>query len=396
VLGLALFFVVGIALLIGAMLLDHNRATILPAPTGAFAVGRTMYVWADDAHRDPMAPNGGNRKILTWIWYPATPESRSAKPDEYLPAAWRTALESRRGPVLSHLFTRDLSRVHTHSIEDAPIASQQRTYPVVFIRAGLAALTTDYTSLAEDLASHGYIVVGFDAPYRTWTVVLPDGKMIPRAPQNDADVLAGVQQEQLAIRLMQTWTADTRFALDQLAHLNASDPSGKFLGRLDLQQVGAFGHSLGGATSLQFCHDDSRCKAGIDIDGAPLGGVVAEGVTQPFMFIVSAQIELSDVESRKVKADIKSIYDRLPSDGRFEIEIRGANHFLFSDDSALLKSHVIMGALRTLGILGIDGRRQLAVTSYCVHAFFDRYLKGTGGPPLKITSPAYPEIRVVE
>jgi hypothetical protein len=59
-------------------------------------------------------------------------------------------------------------------------------------------------------------------------------------------------------------------------------------------------------------------------------------------------------------ANIQSIYDRLPADGRLCIAIRGANHFLFSDDGALLKSHIVLG---TLGIVGIDGRRQLAVTT---------------------------------
>jgi hypothetical protein len=63
------------------------------------------------------------------------------------------------------------------------------------MRPGLAALATGYTSLAEDLASHGYIVVGFDAPYRSWIVVLPDGKVIARASQNDADLLSGSAQQ---------------------------------------------------------------------------------------------------------------------------------------------------------------------------------------------------------
>jgi hypothetical protein len=46
-----------------------------------------------------------------------------------------------------------------------------------------------------------------------------------------------------------------------------------------------------------------------------------------------------------------------------------------SDDGALLKSHIVMGTLRMFGILGIDGRRQLAVTAYCVHSFSTRTLK---------------------
>ena len=47
-------------------------------------------------------------------------------------------------------------------------------------------------------------------------------------------------------------------------------------------------------------------------------------------------------------------------------------------------------------MLDIDGRRQLAVTTYCVHSFFDAYLKGEGDSRLEISSPLYPEIQVLE
>ena len=80
---------------------------------------------------------------------------------------------------------------------------------------------------------------------------------------------------------------------------------------------------------------------------------------------------------------------------RFEILIRGGYHFGFSD-GALLKSHIVLGTLRMLGILGIDGRRQLAVTSHYVHSFFDVYMKGSSVSPLKISDPRYPEIQVLE
>ncbi len=164
------------------------------------------------------------------------------------------------GMVLTQLLTRDLSRVRVHSVRDAELSSQQRSYPVVLMRAGLAALTISYTSLAEDLASHGYVVVGFDAPYRSSVVVLPDGKVIARAPQNNAELFSGVEQEKLAIKLVQAWSADMSFALDQLERLNTSDPSGRFLGRLDMQRVGVFGHSMGGATALQFCQTISDAR----------------------------------------------------------------------------------------------------------------------------------------
>jgi predicted dienelactone hydrolase len=395
----ALFAFVAIAVLLGLMWLDHNRETTLPIPTGPFAVGRTTSAWSDTTQLDPMAPQPGTkRELFAWIWYPAAPPQPSQTVDEYLPAPWRTALERQSGILFTQFLTRDLSRVRTHSIRDAEVSPQQHSYPVVFMRAGLAALTTDYTTLAEDLASHGYVVVGFDAPYRSFVAAFRDGRVIARAPQNNADLVSGPQQEQLANKLLQAWSADTGFVLDQLERLNASDPSGRFQGRLDMQRVGVFGHSLGGATALQFCHDDSRCKAGIDVDGAPLGSVVAEGITQPFMFLLSDHKGESDAGQpeaiRQAGVNIHSIYDRLPSDRRLMIVIRGAGHYMFSDDGAMLKSPFVMRVLRTVGVVRVDGRRQVALTAHYISTFFDVYLKGAPASEL-MSQPEYPEIEYV-
>jgi predicted dienelactone hydrolase len=111
------------------------------------------------------------------------------------------------------------------------------------------------------------------------------------------------------------WTSDTAFLVSRWQYLNAADPSGKFAGRLDMQRLGMFGHSFGGATALQFCHDDPRCEAGIDIDGVPYGNVVQEGLEQPFLFLLSDHSrELVDPASRQIHADVQSIYDRLRAD----------------------------------------------------------------------------------
>jgi dienelactone hydrolase len=386
----ALLLFVGIPALLGFMWLDHFRETTLPEPTGPFAVGRTTYAWSDVAQSRVPEP-GTKRELIAWIWYPAPPPQPSRAAVDYLPAQWRSAVEHQRGKLLTQILTRDLSRVRTHSVSDAKVSDQQPSYPVVVMRAGLSGLVAGYTSLAEDLASHGYVVVGFDAPYRSSVVVFPDGRVIERAPQNNLDALGGAEQEQRAIALVQEWSADIGFALDQLERLNASDPSGKFQGRLDMQRVGVFGHSLGGATALQFCHDDTRCKAGIDVDGAPLGNVITEVVTQPFMFLLSDHGRESDAETRVVMANIRSIYDRQPGDRRLEIVLRGANHYMFSDDGAMLKSPPVMRVLRVLGIVRLDGRRQVALTTHYISTFFDVYLKGAPASELQ-SQPKYPEI----
>jgi dienelactone hydrolase len=396
---LAMLGVLGVATLLGSLWLEHRTEVTLPTPTGPFAVGRALYDWADDATLDTLAPvPGTKRELLVWIWYPSA-AGPSAAMDDYLPAPLRAAVERARGPLISKFLTRDLSQVHAHSIRNSDVSPQQRSYPVVIMRAGASAEVWNYSTLAEDLASHGYVVVGFDAPYRTSVVVFPDGRVMRRTPENNPELCAGQEQAQQARcvnKVLTAWTADIAFVLDRLERLNTSDASGKFKGRLDMTRIGVFGHSFGGATAAQFCHDDSRCKAGIDVDGQPFGSVIQAGLHQPFMFLLSDHGRESDPESLQIMANIQSIYDRLPPDGRLRIEIRGANHFLFSDDGALLKSHIVLRTLRMLGIVGIDGRRQLAVTAYCVHSFFDAYLKGTSVSRLKISSPLYPEIQVLE
>jgi dienelactone hydrolase len=265
------------------------------------------------------------------------------------------------------------------------------------MRAGASLEVWHYSTLAEDLASHGYVVVGIDAPYRTGRVIFPDGRVIERRPENNPELFEGEELTRLADKLLAAWTGDIAFVLDRLEQLNTSDSTGKFTGRLDMTRVGVFGHSFGGAQAAQFCSQDSRCKAGIDVDGSLHGSVIQAGIPKPFLFLLSGHGDFSsDAEIHQIQADIQSVYSRLPPDGRLRVSIRGANHFTFSDDGALLKSHLVRGLLRVFGKLGIDGRRQLAVTTYCVRSFFDEFLKGTEDSRLKISSPLYPEIQVLE
>ncbi len=398
---LVILGVLGVGLLLGALWLEHRTDVTLPTPTGPFAVGRSLHDWVDDKTLDTLAPLPGiKRELLVWIWYPAATGKSGAVVDDYEPASVRAPARDAGFRLLSRVFgllTRDLSRVHGHSLRNAGVSPKQPSYPVVIMRAGASAGVMNYSTLAEDLASHGYVVVGFDAPYRTIEVVFPDGRVVERRPENNPELFSGEELIRLANKLLAAWTGDIAFVLDRLERLSASDASGKFTGRLDMTRVGVFGHSLGGATAAQFCSQDSRCKAGIDVDGAPLGGVIQTGIHKPFMILLSGHGDFSSkAEIRQIIADIQSIYDRLPPDERLRIVIRGANHFTFSDDGALLKSHIVLGTFRMLGILGIDGRRQLAVTAYCVHSFFDAYLKGPGVSRLKISSPLYPEVQVLE
>jgi len=75
--------------------------------------------------------------------------------------------------------------------------------------------------------------------------------------------------------------------------------------------------------------------------------------------------------------------------------IRGANHFTFSDDGALLKEPYRTGVLHLFGRLGY--RRTSPACRYDVllaQLFSDAYLRRKCASPPKIASPLYPEIQV--
>jgi dienelactone hydrolase len=387
--------ILALATLVGAMWLDHRAETTLPVPTGPFPVGRSIQVWTDDTV-DPLAPAPGTpRELLVWIWYPAE-AGASGGTAGYLPPDLLAETNRMRGAIIGQVLTRDLSKVRTHSRRDPEVSAEQPSYPVVLMRAAASAGVENYSALAEDLASHGYIVVGLNAPYRTGIVTFPDGRVLARTPANNPEFCVGrPDMERCAERILAAWTADQQFVLNRLEQMNIGAIDSRFRNRVDAARVGAFGHSFGGAAAALFCAEDVRCKAAVDVDGAPHGRVVQEGLQQPFLFLLSDHGAETDPESLEILANIQSQYEHLPTATRHRVVITGASHFLFSDDGALLKSPVVQGLLRTVGMLRIDGRRQLAATSFCLHSFFDAYLKGTAAHP-QLQTPTYPEIRTLE
>ena len=114
---LALLAVGGVALLLAGLWIEHRTDLTLPAPTGPFAVGRTIRDW-----------KGQGRELLVWIWYPA---ERGQPADDY----WPRQLRPPPLPWMFRLLTRDLSKVHGHSARDASVSRQQPSYPVLIMRA---------------------------------------------------------------------------------------------------------------------------------------------------------------------------------------------------------------------------------------------------------------------
>ncbi|MEH1938877.1 MAG: alpha/beta hydrolase [Nostoc sp.] len=119
-------------------------------------------------------------------------------------------------------------------LTDVYIPNIQNTAPVIVISHGLGLDSSNFQYLATHLASYGFAVV------------------VPNHPGSDAkqlhSLLNGRASEIAEPGEFKDRPLDVTYILNQLEKGNQSDS--RFKGRLNLQQVGVFGQSLGGYTAL--------------------------------------------------------------------------------------------------------------------------------------------------
>lgn len=344
------------------------------------------YDWTDQSRNDLFAPHAGTkRELLVWAWYPAV-HVPGAEGAPYLPQKWGQLSDQQHG-FLGQQLMQSSDSIQTHSIDRAPLTPDAARYPVLIFEPGLGNIPTQYTTLLEDLASHGYIIFAITPTYSSDVVVFPDGRVVKATPAGKLDTNANPQTA--ANQLVMVWSKDVNFVMNQLDRLNMT-PGNMFSGRLDLARLGVFGHSFGGATAAQVCHMDARCKAGINIDGDLAGDVVQTGLTKPFMVIQHDMGSCSDSDCRSFQHDIHAILRTVPRGASYHMSIKDTEHFNFSDYAV----HSLPLGLRALGLLGsIDGQRGLQITRAYVRAFFETYLNNTPSPLLQGKARAYPEVQ---
>jgi hypothetical protein len=90
------------------------------------------------------------------------------------------------------------------------------------------------------------------------------------------------------------WAPDIRFVITELSyHDRAQSLKAPLAGRLDLQRVGALGHSMGGLAAVRACQLDSRIAACMnhdaDIAGSPfVRSSPDEPLRKPLLFFTAA------------------------------------------------------------------------------------------------------------
>jgi dienelactone hydrolase len=322
----------------------------------------------DPSRPDPFATDGRPRELAVWIWYPAVPGSTGpAAP--YIPASWADLVEN-EGP-----FSQDLRAVDAHAIADAPLEGHP---PAVVLLPGLGQPVASYTALAEDLASHGFAVVGVN-PTGSTAVVFPDGHTAPATSLGQVEGADVPRWYASAERVTNVWADDAAFVVRTLA---ASPPT---IGGLDVSRVAYVGHSLGGAASFEACAQDPGCAAAVDLDGTLWTEVRHTGLEAPSLAIRAAPKEPCDAFCVAADADFATV-DAIGDST--QVRVAGSRHMDFSDFGLMWRP---LGHLVSLG--AINDHRMTQITRALVVSFLDEHVRGAPAGSFTTAGAAYDEVR---
>jgi dienelactone hydrolase len=273
---------------------------------GAFPVGNVAMELADVA---------GDRDLVVELWYPASGDATGAGQeliDFPIVDADATSLEG-----LVDLASDACVRKQTNSAAAPQLADISGPLPtVVFSHCHGCARFSSF-SLAERLASHGFLVAAVDHPGSTLFDQLTDS-----LPPIDVATLELRSQDVVRV-------------IDELLDPGAMSLPVEFVGLADADRLGVFGHSFGSVTTGKVLQDDPRPRAGVaiaaPIENPLLPGVTVAAISEPLLMIVAVEdnsiTEFGNMAIRQNFSDANA-----PA---WKIEFADTGHFAFSDLAGL-------------------------------------------------------------
>lgn len=345
-----------------------SPALRLPAPTGTHPVGMTSVYLKDASRPDPWVPEMTARELMVSLWYPAKTSHGQRAP--YLTPAESELLLTDAG--ISGVPLDALSTVGTNAVRDAAPAGRRHGLPLVVLSPGFTKPRATLTALAEDLASHGYLVAGIEHTYESAGTSFPDGRVATCV------ACEGDHDEAFWAKLGAGRAADVSFVLDELT---GAHPVWKGARLIDPSRIGMAGHSAGGASTVAVMVTDSRVRAGINIDGTATSPVPEGGLSRPYLFLGTQARHTPSQDPTWVRA-----WEHLTGWKRWLV-VTGAEHASFTD-IGLFADQVGLDIGAEL-----PAARVTQLTRAYVRAFVDLHLRDTPQPLLAGPSPRNPEVQ---
>ncbi len=375
-----------IGLCLGIALLIVLPVPRFPRPDGPYTIGTVTYHWIDSNRTETYGDTpGGPRELMAQVWYPAEPSG--GQPERWLDGGKMVGRAMAAWRQFPGFLLDQTALAYTHTYADAPISDHQNVYRVIMYVHGWGGFRNINQDQIEALVSRGYVVVSADHTYGALVTRFPDG----RTATYDPRALSGNESKEddvsASTLLVQTYAADARFVLDQVARLNAADPDGRFTGRLDAEHVGMFGHSTGGGAVIQVCAEDARCQAVLGMDAwieRVADDITTEGLAQPLLMVNSAAWSNDGNNHTRQR----QLYEAMRNTVYF-LTIADTSHF----DFVAVPTFSPLAPL--LGVKGpLPAQRVMEINMAYLVAFFDQHLLGEPAPLLDGPSPAYPEVQL--
>lgn len=343
----------------------------LPTPTGHHRIGTTSLHLTDTSRADPWVPEAGARELMVTLWYPAAPSG--GRRAQYMTPGESELLLADGG--ITSLPPDVLSTTRTNAVEDAKPVGRWHGLPLVVLSPGYTKPRATLTSLAEDLASHGYVVAGIEHTYESVGTSFPDGRVATCA---SCDV---PHDQAFWDKLGAGRAVDVSFVLDELT---GARPKWRGAGLIDPSRIAMAGHSAGGASTITAMLADPRLRAGIDVDGTTQVPIPDSGLSRPFLFL-GRQAQYTP-GAGGAAATWERDWRHLTGWKRWLV-VAGAEHASFTDIGLLSEQFGFdIGA-------DLPATRVSAITRDYTRAFFDEHLRGRPQPLVDRPSPRYPEVK---
>ena len=224
-------------------------------------------------HTSTMTDSTRNRTLTVRFWYPAaqTAETVQATGDGFAVQDFIDNTD-RRTEYVTWLKDAPAAGPTTwvYAAVDAEVTDTIGSFPLIMFSHCMNCIGFATTTLAQRLASHGFVVAAPDHA---------GGTMFENGPMNTA--------------FLETRAADISFVLDTiLAGTSEAVPQG-LRGAIDPERIGMYGHSFGATTTGKVLSTDARVKAGAALaapmENPALQGVEMDDITEPLLFFEASE-----------------------------------------------------------------------------------------------------------
>lgn len=296
---------------------------------GPYLVGNLATVLADPE---------GQRDLSLELWFPASGDATGAG-QSLLDFARDDAQLQALTPLVEQASDECVRKQTTSEESLVPNAGIPGPWPTLVFSHCYGCTRFSAFSIAERLASWGFLVVGIDHEGTTLFDQLDDA-------------LTPLDEAGLILR-----AADATRVIDALLDPSSGLPE-PFAGLADPEALGMWGHSFGAVTTGKLLQDDERVLAGVAI-AAPveqplLPGVSVAEIEQPLMMFVAVEDNsITEFGNNAIRMNFAAA-----NSPAWKLEFADTGHFAFAD---------IVGLDEGLAAGCGEGERQTDGTPFSYH-----------------------------